>query len=175
MDIKLLPNEQIKQIEEYPNYYITTFGRVWSTFCGGHWLKPTINKRYKHCREYVSLGRGNKKYIHQLVAKAFIPNPENLTEVDHIDANGLNNHVENLRWVTHQGNMDNEITSERIKHNTGYLCEIEEIETGRLFNGYADASEKTGLCEGAILNHTKNKVKQPRFRLTGRRLRPENK
>ena len=175
MNIELFENELIKQITDYPNYYITSFGRVWSTYRGGHWLKPTINKRNNHYREYVSLGKGNKKYVHQLVAQAFISNPQNLTEIDHIDTNGLNNHVENLRWVTHQNNINNEITVDHIKHNTGYICEIEEIKTGRLFNGYADAAAQTGLCEGTILNHTKNRVKHPRFRLTGRRMRPENK
>lgn len=169
----LLQDEQIKQIEGYPNYYITSFGRVWSDYCGGHWLKPTINTNSYHCREYVSLGRGNKKYVHRLVAQAFIPNPHNYDEVDHIDTNGLNNRVENLRWVTHQENMENEITAEHIKKNTGYLCEIEEIATKRIFKGYQEASKATGLHEETIRNHTKGKVKNPRFRLTGRRIRPE--
>jgi hypothetical protein len=38
--------------------------------------------------------------VHRLVAKAFIPNPDNLEEVDHIDCNTLNNHVSNLQWVS---------------------------------------------------------------------------
>ena len=46
-----------------------------------------------------------KYYVHRLVAEAFIPNPENLSDVDHIDCNKSNNHVSNLRWVSREENM----------------------------------------------------------------------
>lgn len=174
MDFNLLPNEKIKQIEGYPHYYITTFGRVWSDYRGGHWLKPTLNTRGNHQRYYVSLGRGHKKYIHRLVAEAFIPNPNDLPEVDHIDTDSTNNHVENLRWATREQNLQNELTQEHIKNNTGYYCEIEEIATGKLFIGYTAAAEYFHVHEETIRNHTKNKVKNPRWRLTGRRIRPDN-
>jgi len=171
--IELFENEEIKQIEDFPKYYITSFGRVWSENTH-RWLKPTINKGKYHKREYVSLGRGNKKYIHRLVAMAFIPNPNNYDEVDHIDTNELNNHVENLRWVTHKQNMENELTKEHVKKNTGYYCEIEEIATGKLFNGYCEAAKACNVSEQTILNHTKNKVKNPKWRLTGKRIKPES-
>lgn len=169
----LFENEEIKQIENFPNYYVTTFGRVWSEH-SHKFLKPTIDKRGNHQREYVSLGRGNKEYIHRLVANAFIPNPNNYDEIDHIDTNGLNNHSNNLRWTTHQQNMDNEITKEKIKQNTGYYCEIEEIATGKKFIGHKAASEYSGLHEETIRNHTKGKVKNPKWRLTGKRIKPED-
>lgn len=48
--------------------------------------------------------------LHRIVAKLFVPNPNNYNEVDHIDGNKLNNRADNLRWVTHKENMSNPIT-----------------------------------------------------------------
>lgn len=46
-----------------------------------------------------------RKSAHQLVAEAFIPNPDNLPEVNHKDSNRLNNNVSNLEWCSHSDNM----------------------------------------------------------------------
>lgn len=48
---------------------------------------------------------GKTKYVHRLVAETFIPNPHNLPEVNHIDANRQNASVTNLEWCTRSGNM----------------------------------------------------------------------
>jgi hypothetical protein len=52
----------------------------------------------------IALGRGRYHYIHRLVAAAFLPNPNLLPQVDHIDGNRKNNHFENLRWVSAKEN-----------------------------------------------------------------------
>ena len=66
----------------------------------------------RHGYRYVKLLNDGEKYhnypIHKLVAQAFIPNPENKPQVDHIDSNPLNNNVENLRWVTFEEQFSNE-------------------------------------------------------------------
>lgn len=132
-----------------------------------------MNKRGNHNRLYVSLGRGNKKYVHRLVAEAFVPNPYNLEEVDHIDTNGLNNNADNLRWVTRSENMANLLTQEHVKKNTGYYLEIEEIATGRIFYGVKAVAEEFRISENSVTNHLQNKVKHPKWRSTGCRIRPE--
>jgi hypothetical protein len=54
----------------------------------------------------VSLGRNNYRYVHRLVAEAFLQNTENLPQVDHIDGNRKNNRLENLRWVSARQNAN---------------------------------------------------------------------
>ena len=46
-------------------------------------------------------------YVHRLIAETLIPNPQGLPEIDHINQNKTDNHVENLRWVTREENMNN--------------------------------------------------------------------
>ena len=53
------------------------------------------------------------EYLHRAVAELFIPNTENKPEVDHIDGNRFNNHYTNLRWVTHEENLNNPIARKR--------------------------------------------------------------
>lgn len=55
--------------------------------------------------ENKCLGGVIRTTAHRLVAEAFIQNPDNLPEVNHIDSNRSNNHVSNLEWVTHSENM----------------------------------------------------------------------
>lgn len=101
-----------KRIEEYPNYEVSNMGRV-KNVNRNIILTPLDNgKGYK----YVQLWKGgrHKYYIHRLVANSFIPNPENRTEVDHINGDPSDNRAENLRWATKFENMNNPVTTNRM-------------------------------------------------------------
>ena len=60
----------------------------------------------------LSKDKKNKMHrIHRLLGIQFIPNPENKTQIDHIDKNQLNNELSNLRWVTATENSNNRSTN----------------------------------------------------------------
>lgn len=52
--------------------------------------------------------------LHKAVAELFIPNPENKPEIDHIDTDKLNNHIDNLRWCTRKENNNNPLTKQKM-------------------------------------------------------------
>ena len=100
-----MSEEVWKVIEEFPNYSISNIGRVRNSRTQ-RILKTTTRCDYLR----VSLWKNNKgvsKDIHRLLALAFILNPENKKQVDHINRNRIDNRLENLRWVSPSENISN--------------------------------------------------------------------
>ena len=86
-----------------------------------------------------------QKYIHRLVASAFIENPLSKKEVDHIDGNRKNNNVENLRWVSRIENVRNPNTIHKSKNIVAIECWTKQgVYVGR-FNTMTLASKETGV------------------------------
>ena len=95
-----------KAIDNYETYSVSTFGRV-NNNNTGKLLKGTKHPQ-GYTQVYLSKIEEKKKYmIHRLVAIAFIPNPENKNDVDHIDNNPANNSLYNLRWSSRSENLMN--------------------------------------------------------------------
>ena len=108
----------------------------------------------------VALSKNNNrtmKLVHCLVAEAFIPNPNNLPKVNHIDEDKTNNYVDNLEWCSAQYNVNYGSRNERVatarrgiygKNKTckPVLC----IETNMIYSGAYEAQQKTGISSGNI-------------------------
>lgn len=97
--------------------------------------KYRASKGYPYVRLYKN-GKARTTYIHRLMAIAFIPNPYNKPEVDHINTNTQDNRIENLRWVTHKENANNILTRQHCNENV-YTKEVAKrsLEKRKITNG----------------------------------------
>lgn len=122
-----MQNIEWKPIKNYEGLYeISNTGLVKSL----HWGKEKILKNVIRSNNYQYYFVGllkdkNRKYfaVHRLVAQAFIKNPNNYEQIDHIDGNKLNNNVDNLEWVTPKENTQRAWKIGLAK-NTEYQREI---------------------------------------------------
>lgn len=93
-----------KPIEGFPEYEISNLGKVRSLKRGNC---KELSLRNVGGYLGVILSNSNEtypRYVHRLVAKAFIPNPYNLLEVNHVNENKADNRASNLEWCTRQHN-----------------------------------------------------------------------
>lgn len=96
-------------------------------------------------RGYCTVSFNNTTYmVHNLVAKGFIPNPENKPEVNHIDGNKLNNDVINLEWVTRKENINHAFRTGLNKAGLGVKQQYKSKESKqRSLNNLKDKSKLT--------------------------------
>lgn len=118
--MKVYVDELWKDIFGYENIYqISSYGNVRKIINKNNdiqyqMLKPLKRTHYLSVHLYKNHIR--KVFdIHRLVAKAFIPNPENKPCVNHKDCNKLNNNVNNLEWVTLKENSQHSVKNKRVK------------------------------------------------------------
>lgn len=132
-------------------YEVSNLGRVRSllTFFNG---KPLIIELvYANLYYYARFSATDivtRKLVHRLVAEAFIPNPENLPEVHHIDENKANNQVSNLQWCTKQSNgaARNNYTIEQYSLDEQLLCCYKSAREAARLIGYPSRSAAINLA-----------------------------
>ena len=160
-----------KDIPGYQGYYqASNFGRIRSVehtktfikhYSDGRDVENTVTYPSRILSQKMSSGYlgvttsvdGVVSYplVHRLVALAFLDNPDDRPQVDHIDGDRTNNKPENLRWVTSKENHAN-----AVKHGTHTSQQVykkkpvRDVDTGRVFSSMLEAELEYGIPRGRI-------------------------
>lgn len=163
---------EVKIISGYDKYFAGTDGNIYSTQVtrfnpGGllYKLNPVIRRGYRKvdlCNE-----QKKSKRVCRLIAEAFVynPDPDNKTQVNHIDGNKLNDAVSNLEWNTPKENQRHASINGLASRTHGYpMTPVIQIDnTGIIIAKYdsiASAAKATGILATSINNHLKRRSKQ---------------
>jgi len=103
-----------KSIKEFDNFEVSNTGIVRNKNTKREKGQSVNERGYKRVTFYKN-NKNINKYIHRLVAEAFIPNPENKPTVNHEDGNKNNNCVDNLSWATYSEQMQHALKVGLIK------------------------------------------------------------
>lgn len=151
--IKAHDEEEFKQCKPpYSRYKISRNGVV---------IGPRSNrpiKQYINNSNYVVVGvtkDGSNKHttvtLSHLLGLAWIPNPENLSDVDHIDDNRLNNALYNLRWVSHRDNLVKEHRRQLMKRaNERPVRKVNDDSSFEVYSSIKEAAEAVGLSNTSV-------------------------
>ena len=145
---------------EYIGYKVSNLGRIKNK--QGKILKTQIRKGYCDVGLHIQGQRQPKIVkVHRLVAKAFIPNPNNYPLVNHKDENKQNNRVDNLEWCTQKYNLNYGHRNDKIKKkvlqfdsNNNFIKEYESI---------TDASKECNVLISDIVRSCKTRYKAGNF------------
>lgn len=167
--IESLPNEIWKIIPETSGFYsVSNLGRIKSNsrnyFPNGSKdvmfvkeasiLSPTFEDKTGYYSVGLLInGKPKTKRVHRIVAETFIPNPENLSHVDHIDEDKSNNSVSNLRWLSAKNNSIH-------SNSTKIIVTFPDKITTKICNSISEAALLTGYNEHSIAIHCKRQSQQ---------------
>lgn len=150
--------EEWKTIEDYPNYMVSNMGRVKSL----NYHRTGVERILKDDKKrngylYVVLsknGKNKKYYIHRLVAQAFLDNPNNFLEVNHIDEDKTNNKIENIEYCDRSYNMNY-----GTRNKKSILQFTKEGEFIRKWDSATQVERELGISQGNISMCCKGKLK----------------
>lgn len=144
--------------------YIISLPRLVPTPTTTYITKERKTKGYKNKKGYLVFDfrrhGGPITLVHRLVAQAFIPNPENKPQVNHINGDKTDNRVENLEWCTNGENQThafaNNLQRGNFNHPNSKLSYNDVVyiknnyQKGKLGFGIRNLAKKFGVCDGTI-------------------------
>lgn len=134
-------------------YAVTSCGRVWS-YRSKKFMKLRVNKKGYVNVNFKVNGQQSSHSVHRLVALAYLPNPDNLPEVNHKDENKQNNAVTNLEWcsriynVNYGDSKEKRVSTQQKMHPNSKPVRC--IETGVVYNSAQQAKRDTGISNSSI-------------------------
>lgn len=133
-----LPGEEWREVEGAEGYWISNLGR----FKKINHLGENLRKASIDSEGYCRINIGHKKLrLHRVVAEAFIPNPNNLPVIDHLDNDKQNCKASNLEWVTQKENTRRAAADGLIGNNdTRVVLAIDKEDNAYLFDSGAEAA-----------------------------------
>ena len=145
--------EIFKEINDFEGYYVSNLGRVKSCKRKSETFIAIKDDRNGYL--IVKLWKNNKQYsnkVHRLVAEAFIPNPNNLRDVNHKDENKYNNNVSNLEWLDHKDNINFGTHNERAnktKSKPILQLSLDGVFINEFYSSY-EAQRQLDISESSI-------------------------
>lgn len=158
-----LENEEWRPVIDYEGLYeVSNFGRVISLRTNKILQQKNTTWGYRSVNLYDCNRKLNTKYVHRLVAVAFVPNPYNHTEVNHKDECKTNNLFSNLEWCDRKYNLNYGTWKDKVSANFSKRVEQLTIDGKHVafYGSLKQASEITGFCSKNIQNAIYGRYKQ---------------
>lgn len=135
-----MDNEIWKDIPGYHGkYQASTLGKIRKVTPDGQFVEL---RQVLHYDGYLQIRTKDLSgWSHKIIARTFIPKPENATMVDHLNNIKYDNRVENLEWVTHRENM----RRAALRKTTAVQTRIRCVETQEIFNSMREAADKYSI------------------------------
>lgn len=139
-------------IEGFDDYMISDLGTVYSKKAKKLLSPVEYSSGHLMVGLYLN-GKVTRKYVHQLVAEAFIEKPsKEHNDIHHINRCKTDNRVENLSWMTHSAH------SKLHQNGTKSKISIKCLETGKTYDSLSEAANDLDLRQGNISRHLKGIV-----------------
>lgn len=140
-----------RKIEGFERYSVSDTGLVRNDRTGKILKESMATNGYSRIGIYDETGNIKWNGVHRYVAMAFIPNPENKPQVNHIDGNKQNNAVSNLEWVTsHENEVHKCYVLKNIRGVSSKARPVKCVETGEIFPSARLAALSINRCHNGI-------------------------